>query len=788
MTKQSYTLKILNSRKVALNTTEITFERGKGILPFCAGQYVKVTLPKLLYADPKGESRDFSIVSSPNTIDTLVVTFRGSESGYKRTLLELPIGTAVSVDGPYGVFTLPSDTGRSLVLLAGGIGITPCLSMLSYAKEENLPYDITLLYANTNPKRAAYLSELDALSAESKHLIVKKRFGDITRIFIEESTKDIESPLWYVVGPPAMVEASRDLLLGLGVIEANLFVEEMSGYSGEVHLTSASRLKGSVTSSLSTPEMLSATILEVLDNSALVAVTDVEGDIIFVNNKFVEISQYSQDELMGQNHRMLKSGYHPQSFYGDLWKTISMGKVWNGEIKNRAKDGSFYWVDTYISPVFNNDGEITAYAAVRFPITEKKEAEEKVALEAKRFQQVAEDVHKKNEELEKIRKATLNILEDLDEEKKAVENRVLDRTKQLEQEKEKLMQVTQNMKGGAILLDEKRNVIFTNANIWDMLGATVEKINDTDALDLLFNKFKDTDIKKYFQRCIHGETFHVPEIESGERVYEIFFHYLEDHVRAERKHFGYFILIFDITDVKLLERSKSELVAVASHQLRTPLTAMRGNVEMLIDESYGKLSSDQHELLDDIEISTIRLIGMVNDMLDITKLEAGNLEMTPEKLDIGKIIRSIVEDLKDYAHKHAFTITHDPVAESVPSVYGDRVRVRQIFQNLIDNAIKYSRHPGVLTISYHSRKGVVEIELKDNGIGIPKNEQSKLFGRFYRASNSAKSASSGSGLGLYIVKSIVEQLNGSIRFESVENVGTTFYITLPTEEKSITST
>ena len=109
----------------------------------------------------------------------------------------------------------------------------------------------------------------------------------------------------------------------------------------------------------------------------------------------------------------------------------------------------------------------------------------------------------------------------------------------------------------------------------------------------------------------------------------------------------------------------------------------------------------------------------------------------------------------------------------------DKVRIRQVFQNLIDNAIKYSRHPGVLTISSSESGTTMEIAFKDNGIGIPKEEQSKLFDRFYRASNTSKTTSSGSGLGLYIVKSIANQLGGDIRFESEENVGTTFFVSLP---------
>jgi len=271
----------------------------------------------------------------------------------------------------------------------------------------------------------------------------------------------------------------------------------------------------------------------------------------------------------------------------------------------------------------------------------------------------------------------------------------------------------------------------------------------------------------------------VPEIEGYGRVYEIFFHCLKNSDENSQVE-GYFILIFDITDAKLLERSKSELVAVASHQLRTPLTAMRGNVEMLVDESYGPLNKEQHEMLADIDISTTRLITMVNDMLDITKIERGTLDMVYEHVNIRSIIDSIISDLADYSKRRDVVVTTD-VPEDM-TVYGDKSRIRQIIQNLIDNSVKYSKAPGQTNVSARVKENMVEIIFMDDGVGIPAAEQSKIFGRFYRASNSVDVSSSGSGLGLYIVKSIVEQLGGNILFESEENVGTTFFVTLPTEE------
>ena len=384
----------------------------------------------------------------------------------------------------------------------------------------------------------------------------------------------------------------------------------------------------------------------------------------------------------------------------------------------------------------------------------------------------------KNADLQKSQRATVNLLEDLEEEKHIVEDRVRLRTRELENEKNKLLQVTSNMKGGGILLDKDENVIFVNDATYHMLN--VDKgVTPDDVLGLFFAHFKGEDIRTYFKECTEGKTFHVPEINGvGGRVYEIFFHHLQNNEKNGGGSSGYFILFFDISEAKLLERSKSELVAVASHQLRTPLTAMRGNVEMLIDETFGELNKEQHELLDDIDVSTARLITMVNDMLDITKIERHDLDMNIERLNVKEIIDSVIADLGVYAERHEFTVDTKGLSAEL-FVDADRVRIRQVFQNLIDNAIKYSRHPGVLNIASRKQDTMWEISFADNGIGVPKDEQHKLFDRFYRASNTSKTTSSGSGLGLYIVKSIANQLGGDIRFESEENVGTTFFVTLP---------
>lgn len=390
-------------------------------------------------------------------------------------------------------------------------------------------------------------------------------------------------------------------------------------------------------------------------------------------------------------------------------------------------------------------------------------------------------LEERNADLVKAQTATANLLEDLEEEKRAVEHKVQERTEDLRMEREKLLQVTQYMKGGGLLFDEHGAITFVNTVAYRLLGID-SRSSYEEVMNGFFSYFANTPIRDHFDRCLkRGLTFHVGEIDGRGRVYEMYFRTIRTERDDSGKIRGYFLSFSDITEAKMLERSKSELVAVASHQLRTPLTAMRGNVEMLVDESYGPLNKEQRELLSDINVSTTRLISMVNDMLDITKIEKEDLEMKLEDVSIQEIIESILSDLTDYAARHEFTITCHNMERNV-TVYADKMRVRQVVQNLVDNAIKYSIHPGKLDITLNESDLFVQVTFKDNGIGVPKVEQPKLFGRFYRASNTAKAASSGSGLGLYIVRSIVRQLGGDIWFESEENAGTAFFVTFPKKE------
>lgn len=453
--------------------------------------------------------------------------------------------------------------------------------------------------------------------------------------------------------------------------------------------------------------------------------------------------------------------------------TVS-NKISSGDLKVRAR--------------VNTTSEIGVLAQSVNKMVEELEKRQKDNLrQEKETQSRNRKLLQLNSSLEDTKRATMNILEDLDEEKRQIEEKIKDRTKELEEEKSKLFHVTANMQTGNIFVDENKKVLFINKAAQDILKV---QTNDTASVFSAFGeKFKDVKYDELLNVCTSNTDRQIiPELESDKRIFEIEFscvnkdsHENVANGMVKYGHYGTFIWIRDITEQKLLERSKSELVAVASHQLRTPLTVARGNIEMLLDGSFGDANEKQKELLTDTEDSVIRLIELVNDMLDITKIEKGDIDLVLSKFNILEPLQVVIDNLGDYAKRHEFDIKIHDSGEGA-EVFADSSRLVQIFQNLIDNAIRYGRAPGNVDITFTVKDNMVEVSVGDNGIGIPEMEQANLFGRFYRASNAVKFASGGSGLGLFIVKSLIEQMGGQIRFESIENVGTKFFFTVPLNE------
>jgi len=244
----------------------------------------------------------------------------------------------------------------------------------------------------------------------------------------------------------------------------------------------------------------------------------------------------------------------------------------------------------------------------------------------------------------------------------------------------------------------------------------------------------------------------------------------------------------DISKEREIEKMKSEFVSVASHQLRTPLTGIKWFAELMLRGKAGAISADQKDFLTQIHDSNERMIKLVEDLLNVSRIETGTkFEIKKIPTDIVPMLDSLTTDLVGLAEKHKVKIVR---AENFPKTLilsVDADKIRQVFGNLLSNAVKYSHEGGVVTVGLDSSKtDVITFSISDTGLGIPEKAQSRMFEKFFRAENVQTQETDGTGLGLYIVKAIVEGHGGRIWFESKENVGTTFFVELPANSPVVT--
>ncbi len=227
-----------------------------------------------------------------------------------------------------------------------------------------------------------------------------------------------------------------------------------------------------------------------------------------------------------------------------------------------------------------------------------------------------------------------------------------------------------------------------------------------------------------------------------------------------------------------LDASKSEFVSVAAHQLRTPITGIRWSFNAMLDRELGEITSDQEKVLQDGLKSSIRMIDLINDLLNVARIEEGRFGLRFRKQPLSPLIQGVVERHRQAIDEKGILLLVD-VEQGLQNLNLDEEKINIALDNLMDNAIKYTAPGGTVTIRAVEDKEIVRVSVSDTGIGVPKDQMEKLFVKFFRADNALRFQTSGSGLGLYVVKNVVESHGGTIKVESEENKGTSFVFTIP---------
>ncbi|MBI4811961.1 PAS domain S-box protein [Candidatus Falkowbacteria bacterium] len=347
-------------------------------------------------------------------------------------------------------------------------------------------------------------------------------------------------------------------------------------------------------------------------------------------------------------------------------------------------------------------------------------------------------------------------------------------------QKEKVL--LESLGDGLIAIDRSFNITFFNKAASTIFGWSQKEAVGRpfrEIVKLLRENDRKENITFVEETMLYGETRPVEnntllvakdgrEIQVANTATPIF--------DSDNKVIGAVIIFRDTSKEHELEKMRQEFSSLATHQLRTPITVIRGSISMLLDGSEGPLTNEQKESLEDAQKANEELYSLVNAMLNVSRIESGTIAVAPEPFYLPDIADEIAGELSTQIKEKGLRFEKD-YDKNLPSISVDRNLMSVIFRNLFSNAIKYTPDGGKFLIKIEKQEQNILIIISDTGVGIPKEQQGKMFNKFFRADNVSKTE--GTGLGLYIVKSIVEQSGGKIRFESEENKGTTFSISIP---------
>ena len=372
-------------------------------------------------------------------------------------------------------------------------------------------------------------------------------------------------------------------------------------------------------------------MLKALDKSTMVTITDADGKLLYVNQLFCAVTKYSKEELIGAKpHEFLNSGFHDKAFYDDVWNTLKKGDAWKGDVKNKAKDGSFFWTLTTIMPFLDDTGKPYKFIAIRRDITDKVEADERLKVT------LAENVMQK------------------------------------------------------------------------------DKIQDQ------YGKLQN------------------------------------------------------------LQKEKEEFVAMITHDLKQPLVPIQGNAEMLMNPKMGELNEMQKECVNEIQAQTSLQLSMIDNLVSAQKLGAGSMKYDLEELSTKDILKDCIK-----IHSPIMTDKHIEFFDSSTidiKIMVDRRRLLESFTNLIQNAHDFVPENGKIEMGVNDGDKEVTFFVKDNGEGISKEKQDRIFKKYGQVESKVQRKFGGTGLGLAVSKELIEGMKGRIWFESEVGKGTTFLFTIPKAE------
>jgi PAS domain S-box-containing protein len=468
---------------------------------------------------------------------------------------------------------------------------------------------------------------------------------------------------------------------------------------------------------------------------ASIIITDTKGNIEYVNSKLLEITGYTYEEIKEKNPRIFQSGYTSKEEYGRLWKTIMEGNEYRGEMQNTKRNGELFWESVLISPIRDEGNNIINFMAIKEDITNRKKADLEILKLSVGIDQNPASV---------VITDTQGIIEYVNKKFMSVSGYVQD---------ELIGKVIRILKPGHI-----NDEIYVD--IWNRLYAGQEWKGEHQ------NRTKTGD--KYWESVL------ISPIKN-----------------REGKITNYILLSEDISERKKMEkdliaakekavesdRLKSAFLANMSHEIRTPLNSILGFSDLLTDPDL--IPQSRREFADLINLSGNNLLSIINDVLDISKIEAGQITLNESKLSAQSLISDIQKEYSFKASSKGIEFRFAPGIPDEDIIFrSDEMRIKQVLINFVGNALKFTDH-GYIEIGVKVDKESIQFHVKDTGIGIAKEYHDKVFDRFRQVEAAHTRKYGGNGLGLAITKNLAELLGGKIWLESKPEKGSTFFFALP---------
>lgn len=467
-----------------------------------------------------------------------------------------------------------------------------------------------------------------------------------------------------------------------------------------------------------------------------------DNPIVYCNTAFETITGYSRNEIIGHNCRFLQAQDRSQKEREILAKCVKEGRECRVDIRNYRKNGDLFYNELFMSPVKDADGTVTHFIGVQNDVTTRKNAEH-----------------------------------DLRQQKSLMEKKIEERTAELRDSESFLSSIIETVREGLLVLDPNFKVLSANYHFLKTFKVSSEETVGKELYKLGNSQWDIPQLRELLIKILPTNNpvvdFEVehdfPHIGRKLMLLNAYRIELEGQYKDQ-----ILLAIEDITERKDIERRKDDFLSIASHELKTPLTTIKGFIQVL-QKTVPEQANDKYQsVLDKVAVYVDRLNNLISELLDVSRIQTGNIELHKAPFNFDKLITEAVEAIQATAHSHKIILKGTTNAE----VVGDESHIIQVINNLLSNAIKYAPDSKVIEVNIANISEYVKVSVKDYGVGINSEDTKKVFERFYRG-NEVQKKFPGMGIGLYICDQIIKNHQGTLWVESEKGQGSVFSFTLP---------